>query len=110
MIRVNYLREGDSHKLSVQGHAGWSEHGSDIVCAGVSAISYALLGYLHHAGCDIAQAQADSGNLRVVCSGGELVAVAFDMAMVGYLQIAKKYPQNVEVYMETSDPLRAGEA
>lgn len=99
MIRVNYLREGDTHKLSVQGHAGWSQHGDDIVCAGVSSISFALLGYLHHAKSDIAEAQADSGNLRIECSGGELVAGAFDMAMVGYLQIAKKYPQCVDVYI-----------
>ena len=99
MIRVNYLREGDTHKLSVQGHAGWSQHGNDIVCAGVSAISFALLGYLHNAGCDIAEAQADSGNLRVECSGDNLVAGAFDMAMIGYLQIAKKYPQCVDVYI-----------
>lgn len=99
MIRVNYLRDGGNHKLSVQGHAGWSQHGNDIVCAGVSSISFALLGYLHHAGSDIAEAQADSGNLRIECSGGESVAAAFDMAMVGYLQIAKKYPQHVDVYM-----------
>ena len=97
MIRVNYLREGDTHKLSVQGHAGWSQHGNDIVCAGVSAISFALMGYLHNAGSDIAEAQADSGNLYVECSGD--VAGAFDMAMVGYLQIARKYPQCVDVYI-----------
>jgi uncharacterized protein YsxB (DUF464 family) len=99
MIRVNYLRKDDTHKLSVQGHAGWSQHGNDIVCAGVSAISFALLGYLHNAGCDIAEAQADSGNLLIECSGDKLVAGAFDMAMVGYLQIAKKYPQHVDVYI-----------
>ena len=99
MIRVNYLRQGGNHKLSVQGHAGWSQHGNDIVCAGVSAISFALLGYLHHAGSDIAEAQADSGNLRIECSGGEPVSTAFDMAMIGYLQIARKYPQYVDVYM-----------
>ena len=99
MIRVNYLRDGGTHKLSVQGHAGWSQHGNDIVCAGVSAISFALLGYLHNAGSDIAEAQADSGNLLIECSDGERVTTAFDMAMVGYLQIAKKYPQCVDVYI-----------
>ena len=99
MIRVNYLRVGDTHTLSVQGHAGWSQHGNDIVCSGVSAISFALLGYLHHAGGDIADTQTDSGYLHVVCSGGELIAGAFDMAVIGYLQIAKKYPQCVDVHI-----------
>ena len=99
MIRVNYLRKDDTHKLSVQGHSGWSQHGNDIVCAGVSSISFALLGYLHNADSEIAEAQVDSGNLLIECSGEERVAAAFDMAMVGYLQIAKKYPQCVDVYI-----------
>lgn len=99
MIRVNYLREGNHHRLSVKGHAGYAAHGDDIVCAGVSGISYALLGYLNHAGCDISEARADSGDLLIDARGGALIAGAFDMAMVGYLQISRKYPQCVDVYI-----------
>lgn len=102
MIRVNYERSGNRHRLSVKGHAGYSDHGNDIVCAGVSSLSYALLGYLHHAGCDIAEAKADSGDLQIDCAGDGLIAGAFDMAMVGYLQISKKYPQHVEVYIAST--------
>lgn len=102
MIRVNYLREGNHHKLSVKGHAGYASHGNDIVCAGVSAISYALLGYLNQAGCDISEARADSGDLLIDAAGGEMTAGAFDMAMIGYLQIARKYPQYAEVYIAAS--------
>lgn len=99
MIRVNYLREGNHHKLSVTGHAGYATHGDDIVCAGVSAISFALLGYLNHAGCDISEARADSGDLLLDVEGDKLTTGAFDMAMVGYLQISRKYPQHVDVYI-----------
>lgn len=102
MIRINYDRTGNRHRLSVKGHAGYAAHGDDIVCAGVSGISYALLGYLHHAGCDIEEARADSGDLLIDCSGNELIAAAFDMAMVGYLQIHKKYPQHVDVYIAST--------
>lgn len=102
MIRVNYFRNGNSYKLSVKGHAGYAMHGNDIVCAGVSSIAYALLGYLHHAGCDIEEARADSGDLLIDCSGGDLIAGAFDMAMVGFLQIHRKYPQHVDVYIAAS--------
>lgn len=101
MIRVNYLREGNHHRLSVKGHAGYATHGDDIVCAGVSAISYALLGYLNHAGCDISEAQADSGNLTIDCED-KRAEPAFDMAMVGYLQISRKYPQCVDVYIASN--------
>lgn len=99
MIRVRYLREGDHHTLSIQGHAGYAEHGNDIVCAGVSAISYALLGWLNHAGCDISAARVDSGDLEVSCKGIKQAATAFDMAVIGLGQIAKKYPRHVEVYI-----------
>ena len=99
MIRVNYNRDGNRHRLSVTGHAGYATHGDDIVCAGVSGISYALLGYLHNASCHIAQARADSGDLLIDVRGGELITGAFDMAMVGYLPIAKKYPHHVDVYI-----------
>ena len=105
MIRVNYLREGESHKLSVQGHAGYDDHGKDIVCAGVSAVSYALLGWLYQYCDGLTQAQTDSGELYIeVDKGDELTAGAFDMAMIGYLQISKKYPQNVDVYIEATKP------
>ena len=99
MIRVNYLREEGRHRLSVTGHAGYATHGNDIVCAGVSGISYALLGYLHNIGCDITKAHTDSGQLQLDVMGDEMTAGAFNMALVGYLQIAKKYPQHVDVYI-----------
>jgi uncharacterized protein YsxB (DUF464 family) len=99
MIRVNYLREGERHRLSVTGHAGYAAHGNDIVCAGVSGISYALLGYLHNIGCDITKAHTDSGELLLDVRGDEMTTGAMDMALVGYLQIAKKYPQHVDVYI-----------
>ena len=102
MIRVNYDRTGNRHRLSVKGHAGYVAHGDDIVCAGVSGIAYALLGYLHHAGCDIEEARADSGDLLIDCAGDDLIAGAFDMAMVGFLQIHRKYPQYVDVYIASN--------
>ena len=98
MIRVNYSRTGDNHKLSVRGHAGYDDSGKDIVCAGVSAISCALLGVLNHAGCDISESRTDSGEMTVKCKGGSM---AFDMAMVGYLQIAKQYPAHITVCVES---------
>jgi uncharacterized protein YsxB (DUF464 family) len=99
VIRVNYLREGSRHRLSVTGHAGYATHGNDIVCAGVSSISYALLGYLHNIECEIAQASTESGDMMLDVRGDRMTDGAFDMALVGYLQIAKKYPQHVDVYI-----------
>ena len=45
MIRIVAKREGDVHTLVISGHANASPHGTDIVCAAVSAIyQTALLG------------------------------------------------------------------
>ena len=97
MIRVNYQRIGARHRLAVEGHAGHSDIGTDIVCAGVSAVSYALLGYLLKSGCNISEARADSGELLIDCTD-KRAEPAFEMALVGYNLIAKDYPQNVVLY------------
>lgn len=99
MTRINYCREGDRHRLAVNGHAGQAPRGQDIVCAGISAISFALLGYLQQCEAEIREISGGGGSLTVDCTGGERVENAFDMALVGYLTIAKNYPQNVEVYI-----------
>ena len=98
MIRVDDRRTGRRHRLAVTGHAGYGERGKDIVCAGVSALSFALLGYLHQAGSCLTQVRADSGDLLIEAAGDSRTAGAFEMALVGYREIAKKYPHHVEVY------------
>lgn len=99
MIRINYCRTGDRHRLAVEGHAGQDQHGKDIVCAGVSAVSFALVGYLAQCDADIESLTGYSGNISIDCTGGERVEAAFDMALAGYLQISKHYPQYVNVYI-----------
>ena len=99
MIRINYFRAGDEHKLAVMGHAGYAEHGRDIICAGVSAISFALLDYLQHSECEIKEASVADGEMRLICKGEDVVRSAYEMAVGGYRQIAESYPQYVEIYI-----------
>lgn len=42
-IRVFEDKKGNIRGLNVSGHAGFSKKGEDIVCAGVSALTYTLL-------------------------------------------------------------------
>ena len=46
MIRVRF----DGAQMTVSGHAGYAPAGRDIVCAAVSALVYALAGYLEETG------------------------------------------------------------
>ena len=100
MIRVNYLQESDSHRLCIAGHAGYDSSGRDIVCAGVSSITCALVNYLtHRAPEHVVEIHAASGEATIVCRRGDLPDAAFDMAQIGYLQFQANYPQYVEVYI-----------
>lgn len=99
MIQISYRRAGDRHQLTVEGHAGQDRRGRDIVCAGVSALSFALLGYLAECGAEIEEMSGGSGSIAVSCTGDERAAAAFGVAMTGYAQIAERYPQYVEIHI-----------
>lgn len=105
MIDIYYARSGDTHELQISGHAGYSRVGNDIVCAGVSAIAYTLLGFLENQQDDITAMcgpAASSGDLYVQCSGGPRIALGFEMAVIGLSQIANKYPDNVEIHISAT--------
>ena len=99
MIMVRYENDGVMCALSLDGHAGYAPSGDDIVCAGVSGITYALLGYLegHREELPFLCYSAESGNVLVACKGGKNVETAFEVAVTGLAQIAKKYPKHVTV-------------
>ena len=46
MIEINIIRDKQNNiqKFKIEGHAGFSKHGSDIVCAAISAIAYTAVG------------------------------------------------------------------
>lgn len=99
MIYASYERDGDLHNLSVTGHAKYSPKGQDIVCAGVSAIVYALIGWLENNAEDTTFASIDENNGEVALSveGDERVATAFSMAAIGIEAISVTYPAHVNI-------------
>ena len=101
MIAIEYTGVPGYHHLEIKGHAGYSEQGGDIVCAGVSAITYTLLGFLNNREDDIwhLRAHTESGNAAVTCTGDHHIDTAFEMAVIGYAQIANQYPDNVTLHI-----------
>lgn len=99
MITARYEKDGDSHNLSVSGHARYSPHGQDIVCAGVSAIVYALIGWLENCFGDTKFVSIDErgGKVTISAQGDAFVATAFYMAAIGIEQIANTYPAHVNI-------------
>ena len=90
MIRV---RAGE-RRITVSGHAGYAPVGQDIVCAAVSALTYALAGYLEETGqaarSDIRRGYAD-------IEGAKGCGAAFALVRCGMEQLAAAYPDCVEM-------------
>ena len=90
MIRV---RAGE-RRITVSGHAGYAPAGQDIVCAAVSALTYALAGYLEETGqaarSDIRRGYAD-------IEGAKGCGAAFALVRCGIEQLAAAYPGCVEM-------------
>ena len=103
MTAVTYWKDDKTktHYLRVEGHANWASTGGDIVCAALSAVSYTLLGFLLNASADIEELsqEVDSGRVVILCRGNERIDTAFEMALIGYLQIEKQYPHHVGVHI-----------
>lgn len=95
MIEVEYTKGKTAHELSIAGHADYDSQGKDIVCAGVSAIAYSLMGYLDKHGGEF---EADSGEFYCTAERLADTDVAFEVALIGLELIAESYPHHVEVY------------
>ena len=95
MVRIPGKKKGAAvYGLQVNGHAEYAEDGKDIVCAGISTITYSLAEYLaESANVDVTQMDMAPGDVRIACSGS--ADEAFKMAFLGYAMLQKQYPQNV---------------
>lgn len=94
MTKVFADQKGSKFDLVLCGHAS----GSETVCAAISSIVYALAGYL--ANCD---KKSDSNSVSELESGfsvfhfsGKEKKPAYDMAVIGLMQLAEKYPQYIQ--------------
>ena len=90
MIRV---RAGE-RRITVSGHAGHAPVGQDIVCAAVSALTYALAGYLEETG-QAARICIRRGFAEVEGAGD--CGAAFALVRCGLAQLARQYPACVQV-------------
>lgn len=100
MINITFDNTPKTKEVVIEGHAGYAVTGKDIVCAGVSAIASALMGYAENYAdrydCDIAE---DGGYLRLVVesSADAQFEAVFQMALIGFLQIEMSYSEYVTV-------------
>ena len=105
MIEVWVRRDGGRIAgYRVEGHAGWAESGSDIVCAAVSALTIAAANGLDRLAGAVSKSESSEGRLEVVLKGGiggkaEVKAKAILETMLGGLRdIREEYPGRIKIY------------
>ena len=106
MIKVTFAETPEKLSLRIDGHAGYAEHGKDIVCASASILAYTVAQYVKY--------EEDEGNLRAPAeikleSGDAVVSCepkeetlkwlwdAYQFAKMGFLILANNYPQYVSL-------------
>lgn len=102
MINIKVSVKDDEYSIEADGHALFNP-GNDIVCSAVSALFYAFAGFLHNSSVvRRADVHLNSGDAKIKARGD--IQQAFDMFMIGLLQIEKAYPSNLLIIECKEDP------
>lgn len=84
-------------EIKAEGHAT----GSAEVCAGISAVLFELVGALNNfSSINPLRVQMDPGDAMLAFEGGTVAKLAYEMTVIGLLQIEKSYPGYMKVSSE----------
>ncbi|MBR2312668.1 MAG: ribosomal-processing cysteine protease Prp [Clostridia bacterium] len=93
MIKIYATKQGEKYRLLVEGHAQKGTEGS-LVCAAVSALAGALVGYAtSNPACRYVRASLSRGNAFLSCRSG--LNEAYDMTVLALRQLALEHPMHV---------------
>lgn len=96
MIVATFNEVGKKLSVRVEGHAGYAEHGKDIVCASASILAYTLASFVMNV--DGSVVELASADTTIECeTDDESIINAFDYAKRGYELLALNYPQYVKL-------------
>ena len=95
MTRIEIAGGAGRWRFAAAGHAT----GAPEACSGVSALLFALAGWLRGGppGVGVETVFLAPGEAELAFSGGDAAAAAAELTAVGLAQIAKRYPQAVTV-------------
>jgi uncharacterized protein YsxB (DUF464 family) len=94
MTKVSLSQRGSRYGIECQGHAT----GSVQVCAAVSTLVTTLAGWLHNAqGVELITERLNTADAKLEYIGGADAETAFELVMVGFLQLAASYGEYISV-------------
>ena len=106
MLKVTFTEKGRKLSLRLEGHAGYAEHGKDVVCASASILAYTLASIVGSFDDVKANIEIASGDalIECECESDETfnkVLDAFHYTQTGYTLLAQHNPQYVRLYALT---------
>lgn len=94
MIAVSVRQDG----IKVSGHAGYAQHGQDIVCAAVSALTQTLIRSIEDLTSDKIEYEISPGKADIKYGNlSEKSKCLVDSFFIGVCMIADEYPENVRI-------------
>ena len=94
MITVVLIQSKNTLRIDFAGHAGYAEKGKDIVCAGVSALYYALTEGVRRQAPDAVSVNRKSVTVDLSSAAAAAVSKAVE---TGLISIAEAYPRYLSV-------------
>ena len=94
MIRIRIHSDASCFRLEANGHAQYDEKGKDIVCAGVSALYYALTEGVRRQAPDAVSVSRKSVTIHLSSTAAAAVSEA---VVTGLIAIAEAYPRHLSV-------------
>lgn len=103
-IRISSNAQGNSFEVTLSGHADYNP-GNDIVCAGISTITYTLLNYLLWARDNYLikhlEYKDNPGDIKIRATRyapyDREISTALNMFRIGAEMMASYYPDNIKV-------------
>lgn len=97
MTRIEILPEGQTFRLTAEGHAGGMEGDTDAVCAAVSGSLISFAAWLEKQGL-LEAYETGEGRLRMAWRDGDGTSIpVLDYLLTEWRMIGAQYPGTVEV-------------
>ncbi|MBR5290398.1 MAG: ribosomal-processing cysteine protease Prp [Erysipelotrichaceae bacterium] len=102
---IEITRCNDS--ITIKGHAGYAEHGKDIVCAGVSALAQTMISSLLQLTNDNIEYHISSGNIEIKhWNLSEAAQLLIDSFFIGVKMMADTYLNHIRIVQALQDVKR----
>jgi uncharacterized protein YsxB (DUF464 family) len=92
-------KNGSITKIVIKGHSGFDVHGKDLVCAGISSITFGALNALDEMFPNDCSLSVGSETVTVrVINQSQLLESCLEMLLIQYQTVREQYPQYVKIF------------